>query len=604
MARRGGVASERHERRRRVALRLRLVLADVREVAAPAIVVGHYRGVDPVNAIGALDARLGGWISLAVKRGMVGGQLGEVFLVPARGHVAADAILIAGMGEPGAFNEDALRVLLTNVAMAAGALGLSSIASVLVGAGEGNLAPATALRALLEGVADAAVQLRSLRPRHRPLRELVLVEHDPARVAQLAGLLTQLRGDPTLGLRLTLALPAASAVRRALAAQSAGTAVARARRSPPARRLDEVWLTLERPPGDGAGRFRFSAMTRHAVVPVREVEVEEARFRALAEALQSAPSAAEQDRYGRLLFEYLMPEDFDGAIASAAAVRLVVDATTAAYPWEMACFRPGTAALELQRLGLEKRLTRQFRTTLSRAPGTLPPPGRELRVLVIADPAPEPELQLPAARREGRRVVEALKRRARAGAPVRVESRIGSGECAPLELLALVLAGDFDVVHYAGHGEFDPANPAAAGWVLGAREVLRASDVFRARRVPRLVFANACYSGAIHGTAAFPPAALARGSATVAQAFFERGLPNFVGTGWPVGDTEAGDFAVAFYGRLLAGATLREALHAARLALFARRQDTTWGAYQHYGDPDDVLLRAAPPPPMTPGRRR
>ncbi len=574
MARRGGVASERHERRRRVALRLRLVLADVREVAAPAIVVGHYRGVDPVNAIGALDARLGGWISLAVKRGMVGGQLGEVFLVPARGHVAADAILIAGMGEPGAFNEDALRVLLTNVAMAAGALGLSSIASVLVGAGEGNLAPATALRALLEGVADAAVQLRSLRPRHRPLRELVLVEHDPARVAQLAGLLTQLRGDPTLGLRLTLALPAASAVRRALAAQSAGTAVARAR------------------------------MTRHAVVPVREVEVEEARFRALAEALQSAPSATEQDRYGRLLFEYLMPEDFDAAIASAAAVRLVVDATTAAYPWEMACFRPGTAALELQRLGLEKRLTRQFRTTLSRAPGTLPPPGRELRVLVIADPAPEPELQLPAARREGRRVVEALKRRARAGAPVRVESRIGSGECASLELLALVLAGDFDVVHYAGHGEFDPANPAAAGWVLGAREVLRASDVFRARRVPRLVFANACYSGAIHGTAAFPPAALARGSATVAQAFFERGLPNFVGTGWPVGDTEAGDFAVAFYGRLLAGATLREALHAARLALFARRQDTTWGAYQHYGDPDDVLLRAAPPPPMTPGRRR
>jgi len=42
----------------------------------------------------------------------------------------------------------------------------------------------------------------------------------------------------------------------------------------------------------------------------------------------------------------------------------------------------------VQRLGLEKKLTRQFRTMLSRPPGTTPPLNDEVRVLVIADPAP------------------------------------------------------------------------------------------------------------------------------------------------------------------------------------------------------------------------
>ena len=48
--------------------------------------------------MGALDERLGGWISLAVKRGMVGGHLGEVFLVPARGRLGADAVVTSALG--------------------------------------------------------------------------------------------------------------------------------------------------------------------------------------------------------------------------------------------------------------------------------------------------------------------------------------------------------------------------------------------------------------------------------------------------------------------------------------------------------------------------
>jgi len=96
---------------------------------------------EPVNAIGAIDERLDGWIALAVKRGMIGGLHGELFHVPTRGRIAADAVLIAGMGVPGSFNEDRLRSLMANVALGTGALGMTAVATVLVGAGEGSLDP-------------------------------------------------------------------------------------------------------------------------------------------------------------------------------------------------------------------------------------------------------------------------------------------------------------------------------------------------------------------------------------------------------------------------------------------------------------------------------
>jgi hypothetical protein len=325
---------------------------------------------------------------------------------------------------------------------------------------------------------------------------------------------------------------------------------------------------------------------------VREVDVDPSRFRALAQVLQEAEAGADQEQYGRLLFEYLMPEDFDQPIEQAGSVRLIVDSTTASFPWEMACFQPRGGASRVVRLGLDKQLTRQFRTMLSRPPGTMPPLNNEVRILVIADPAPEQELQLPYARREGRRVVETLRRLSSPSLRIDVESRIGPSECSLVEILKLILTGDFDVVHFAGHGDYDPANPAAAGWILSRDQVLTARDIFRARRVPRLVFANACFSGVIHSGPAFAADELVRGTATVAQAFFERGVPNYIGSGWPVDDEQAGTFAVTFYDNILSGLPMREAMYAARREIFGEGAGATWGAYQHYGDPDDVLVDA------------
>jgi hypothetical protein len=73
-----------------------------------------------------------------------------------------------------------------------------------------------------------------------------------------------------------------------------------------------------------------------------------------------------------------------------------------------------------------------------------------------------------------------------------------------------------------------------------------------------------------------------------------------------VDDEQAGTFAAAFYERLFAGDTLRAALKEARQRIFAEMLGSTWGAYQHYGDPEDVLIRpgAAAPPKQRRARRR
>lgn len=79
-----------------------------------------------------------------------------------------------------------------------------------------------------------------------------------------------------------------------------------------------------------------------------------------------------------------------------------------------------------------------------------------------------------------------------------------------------------------------------------------------------------------------------------AEAFFNRGVANFVCTAWPVDDVAARQFAFTLYSNLLGlrGTTLvtpvpmHQAMQRARLTIAATPNGrSTWGAYQHYGNP-------------------
>jgi pimeloyl-ACP methyl ester carboxylesterase len=576
-----------------------LLQADITEVKAPLVVVGHYKGVPPTRAVGAIDRKLSHWIERAGRLGMIGGNLGETFFVPNVGKaIKAGGAVLAGMGEFGKFTRDDLVLLMSNVTMGVSALGLKGYASVLIGSGEGNLERETALEAFLEGVTAGAERFeKESDGKLEAARSLTLVEKFDAPFKGLEAQLRRLAGLESSG---------KGSERKASGTEEASTPIkltvkkgvhAGAKSDPEDRagktgdvqpRLDEVRLIVEQ---SKEGVFRFSALSETAVVPVRDVEINAAFARGAADRLMSSTTRDEQTKFGELLYTYLVPEDFHRMIDSGKPLKLILDRSTASYPWEMACFRSAQNPNRISNLSLDLRVTRQFRTLLSSAPGMRPVLNRNLKVLIIADPAREPDYQLPGARREGREVARILRNfpTKQHKIFVEVEEHIGPDQCDPVEILALLLSGAYDIVHYSGHGDYDSENPSGSGWVFGKDCVLSAREIFRARKVPRLVFANACFSAVTTKGRALSADEQSKGLASIAQAFFERGVSNYIGSGWPVNDDQATKLALIFYEDLLIGKPLCDALQRGRAEVSG--YGDTWGAYQHYGNANDVMLK-------------
>src|SRR5688572_18489940 len=83
----------------KVELRVKIARADITQIAVPVVVVGHYKGVAPIRAVGALDAAMSNWITQAGEHGMIGGNLGELFFIPVtQKQITAGSILLGGMG--------------------------------------------------------------------------------------------------------------------------------------------------------------------------------------------------------------------------------------------------------------------------------------------------------------------------------------------------------------------------------------------------------------------------------------------------------------------------------------------------------------------------
>jgi hypothetical protein len=546
------------------------------DIKTSVVVVGGYKGIAPLGALTALDDALDHWITRAGDQGMIGGNLGELFFVPVlEKQIAARAVLLAGMGEYGRFNYNQLRYLAMNICYAISALKLQSFATVLIGSGEGNLEVDEAVKGLLSGFCDA---LHHVDPKER-VTEFKLVEEDKTRHSEVVEALKELVARKVIdNIEITLA----EEIIRSRKGKSA--AVAPISNRIPASSKFVNRITIER----GEEGYSFSALTNSAVIPVREVDVQPFFTEGIATQLREGESEKSLEKFGLLLHKYIFPEDFERMIDDGRALTLVVDKDTAALPWEMACFGPKHRRTYF---GTDLRLTRQFRTMLSAAPGIAPPINKSLRILVIADPASDSDLRLEGAAREGQQVVEILKAyQAKMADTLDIEivARIGPKECNPVEILALIVDETFDVVHYSGHGTFDSKKPNNSGWVFSHKLTLSAREIFRARQVPRVVFANACFSAVTNPQGEPSTEQTTRKLAGLAEAFFERGVQNYIGTGWPVDDAAAVQFAGVFYESAMNGKLLGEALADARRSIF--NAGSTWGAYQHYGQSNARLV--------------
>jgi CHAT domain-containing protein len=283
------------------------------------------------------------------------------------------------------------------------------------------------------------------------------------------------------------------------------------------------------------------------------------------------------DRLARTLLTPTVLEGLAGMTTHALVV--VHDREASQVPWE--ALRIGSTWPALEQ-GLSRRYASEHLSVARWR--ELRIVGERLRVLLVVDPTED----LPGAAAEGAALEPLLTAR---GAEVEVLT----GAAATRDRLrGLLRTGRHDVLHFAGHGHFDPARPGESGLVCAGDQVLRGVDLDGIGDLPALVFFNACEAARVRRrtrrTRDVARGPVARPSTSLAEAFLVGGVANFLGTHWPVGDEAALTFSTQLYPVLLSGQPLGRAIREARHAVQATGSGD-WADYVHYGNPAFALAQ-------------
>lgn len=604
-------------------------------------------------------------ITSQTRRGILRGAVGDINFFPWSG--TGKTVAIAGMGHPGTFGVQSLQRTARSLAESVGALpGAKTVNILLIGSGNGNLRLPVAVDALLDGLRDAMLagipnsSIRTIRIVEWDLRlaqliAMTLAASKSARAAELPGI--QIIDAVTEGpggrigddIALSAVLLAAARRLRGCDQAAASRAVAQVLLGITAtpmlsQRCQEVLGKLGEGDGDilteaGALNFgrlretgadgnvaptrvsfirdkaglRSAAISDTAVVPERIIPLDWTLVEDIITRMTNPDDPASIPDLSGLMARLFVPRDFREAFGKSGSLILEVDRDSARIQWEMVdSLREATTS---QPLALDRPVARQLRTSYSPTPSRPLSSGTQLRALVIGDPGnPEQGFQLEGARREALEVAQLLRSRGvyvdlLVGAPskTRPSELDGIAPATVLEMLRLLDKNTYDILHYAGHGDFDPDDPEMrAGWLFGQR-LFTARELSSVARVPALVVANACLTAVTSNsriTATSGANSYLRGGDDdllpgLVDEFFRRGVRNYVGTAWPVSDVGAILFCTTLYSHLLAGngagapESLGNALWQARRALKERESSfgALWAAYQHYGDPSFVLHR-------------
>ena len=293
---------------------------------------------------------------------------------------------------------------------------------------------------------------------------------------------------------------------------------------------------------------------------------------------------------GQILFDLLIPPKAREKIGATQARQLIlyVDDKLVHIPWEL-LFDGQQFFCRRFAMGRIVR-TRQAPTSLSNRSLKAP-----YKVLILADPRGD----LDASYREGMEIKNFLDDK-REVFHVDFKSQ-------PVDI-AFVKKNlrDYDVVHYAGHGDYYSDNPAESGWLLkdGRLKASEISAMGGLQPMPSLVFSNACQTGQtgewqIHD-------GFEQEIFGLANAYLLAGVQHYIGTFWEILDEPSGYFAKRFYSFLAQGVEVGEAVRRARLELIDAYGEETivWATYMLYGDPTfefasaEIEVSVAPPPRM------
>ncbi len=571
----------------RAAKRLEVVVRHTHlRIARFPIVVGHHVGDPIVSAEAVIDHELDGQLRYRHQLGMYAGPIGSLEIVharPGQGRRLSGAIII-GLGPVGELrarelSESVMTACLRyalELAREEDALTELGLSSLLVGAGFGSrLTIEESVGAIVQGVLYANRRLddRDGGVRFRTLEFVELFEDqaiDAARVvARISDRLHLLPGEEIeAGERLA---EHSSGRRRVTLSENSAAWWRRIKVTRVEDAFDEI---------------QYEILTSRAAAATRTQAIQ---WKLIDRLIQDAIRTSLDDpTMSRTLFSLLLPPDLKLEASFEGNLAILVDETTANFPWELLRDRtePGH-----EPLAVRCALTRQLASPRPVAPGVA---GSGRRALVIGDPGQvEEKLRLKGAEEEAKSVERLL-----AQAGYDVNPVIGQPALATFRHL---FAESYAVLHIAAHGASSfiegPEMRRMNGVVLGDGLFLSASEMSTLLPFPSLVFLNCCHLGEID----VPPegSRFNEMAAGIARELIEGGVRCVVAAGWAVDDAAAKTFAVAFYEAFLRGAEFGNAVRAARKAAYeGHPSSNTWGAYQCYGDPgfrlvdDDTFLSA------------
>ena len=284
---------------------------------------------------------------------------------------------------------------------------------------------------------------------------------------------------------------------------------------------------------------------------------------------------------GQKLYDILMTPKAKELMASTRASSLIIsmDDRLVHIPWEMLfdgdeflCLRFAMGRVVATRQSVGQVKQRAL--------------GRPLKMLILSDPRED----LKAAYSEGVAIRDNLEAMHKDVIP-NLRSGPVDAEYAKGKLR------NYDVLHYAGHADYDLLDPANSGWLMSggkftAKDVIEMSG---SRPMPALVFSNACHSGQTgewsvqksYGNEIYG----------LANAFLLSGVQHYVGTFWEILDEPSAAFAIRFYSALMAGAQAGEALRQARMHLVKLygEDNIVWSSYMLYGDPTFTYKKESGP---------
>ncbi len=292
---------------------------------------------------------------------------------------------------------------------------------------------------------------------------------------------------------------------------------------------------------------------------------------------------------GRMLGDALLTPAIKERLIRTEAEFLIlrIDDHLVHIPWELIC-------LDTDFLSHRFSMGRLVKTRQEIARTGARSMARPLKMWIMADP--QGDLQVAGA--EGLRVFQEMARVN--GGNAIIEPALDS-DIAPEDIRERFK--DYDFVHFAGHVDYDGANPVQTGWRLSQGH-FTVTDIDRmagGAAMPTLVFSNACQSartdawddeshGANGGNGG------KNGSFGLSNAFLRSGVRHYVGTFWEIMDETGSHFAQEFYTHLVAGAAVGEAIRLARVNLTERfGPDICWPSYVLYGDPTTRYFRQGQP---------